>query len=80
MVEPSKVNRDRRVRVYGSDAGVQASWRSLLEWEKDRWPMGLFQYGNAFFPDGDNSTLHLALTTVAVNDDDMVTSLYAVNP
>lgn len=81
MVEPSKVNRDRRVRVYGGDdgSGVQG-WRSLLEWQKDRWPMGLFQYGNAFFPDGDNTTRCLAVTTLAVESDDMVTSLYSVQP
>ena len=52
----------------------------LLAWQKDLWPMGLFQYGNAFFPDGNNSTRYLAVTTVAVESDDMITSLYAVVP
>ena len=42
--------------------------------------MGLFQYGNAFMPDGSNATPFLALTTVAVQSDDMVTSLYSVDP
>ena len=42
--------------------------------------MGLFQYGNAFLPDGINTTSFLALTTVAVQSDDMVTSLYSVAP
>lgn len=77
MVEPSEVNRERLVRIYGN--GGQ-SWRSLLAWEKDRWPMGLFQYGNAFLPDGNNATRYLALTTVAVESDDMVTSVYTVTP
>ena len=40
--------------------------------------MGLFQYGNAFMPDGNNTTQFLALTTVAVQSNDMVTSLYSV--
>ncbi len=78
MVEPSEVNRDRYVRVY-SGAGVSPKdWHLLLGWQKDLWPMGLFQYGNAFMPDGNNTTQFLALTTVAVQSDDMVTSLYSV--
>jgi hypothetical protein len=77
MVEPSKANPDRHVRIYGSDKVLQ-DWQSLLAWKKDRWPIGLFQYGNAFLPDGDNSTRYLAVTTIAVESDDMTTSLYAV--
>jgi hypothetical protein len=42
--------------------------------------MGLFQYGNAFMPDGNNATPYLALSTIAVQSDDMVTSLYSVSP
>lgn len=80
MVEPSKVNRDRNVRVYGCSMGGhgERGWRPLLEWRKDRWPIGLFQYGNAFLPDGNNTTPFLALTTIAVEADDMTTSLYRV--
>ena len=78
MVEPSEVNRERQVRVYGS--GGAEDWRPLLAWKKDRWPMRLFQYGNAFLPDGENSTPYLALTTIAVEGDDMVTSFYSVCP
>jgi hypothetical protein len=40
--------------------------------------MGLFQYGNAFLPDGNNMTRVLAVTTVAVEGDDMTTSLFSV--
>jgi hypothetical protein len=79
MVEPSEVNRDRYVRVHGSDSGEAQKWDALLEWRKDHWPMGLFQYGNAIMPDGKNSTPFLALTTIAVESDDLVTSLYSVN-
>ena len=79
MVEPSEVNRDRTVRVYAGDAAVPDSWQPLLAWEKDPLPMGLFQYGNAFLPDGENSTSFLAVSTIAVESDDMATSLYALN-
>jgi hypothetical protein len=78
MVEPSEVNRDRDVRVYGADIRKEKSWQSLLSWKKDGWPMGLFQYGNVFLPDGNNETPFLAVTTVAVKSEDAVTSIYAV--
>lgn len=76
MVEPSEVNRGQSVRIYGSDVSQQQRWPSLLDWKKDHWPMGLFQYGNAFLPDGSNTTRFLAVTTIAVKDDDQSTSLY----
>jgi hypothetical protein len=81
MVEPSEVNHDRHVRLYGGDisGGGTQGWHLLKAWQKDRWPMGLFQYGNAIMPDGHNSTPFLALTAVAVESDDLVTSLYAVS-
>jgi hypothetical protein len=77
MVEPSEVNLDRHVRIYGGDPSE--GWRSMLQWRKDRWPMGLLQYGNALLPDGDNSTQFLAVTTIAVEADNMVTSLYSMS-
>jgi hypothetical protein len=80
MVEPSEVNRDRHVRIYESDTRDAPAWQSPLAWTKDVWPMGLFQYGNAILPDGDNTTPFLALTTVAVESDDAATSLYSVVP
>jgi hypothetical protein len=80
MVEPSEVNRDSDVRVYGSmNADGETRWEPLLAWKKDRWPMRFFQYGNAFFAAGDNTTPFLALTTVAVDPDDLATSIYRVN-
>jgi hypothetical protein len=75
MVEPSAVNSDRHVRIYGSRDGE--NWRSLLTWQKDRWPMSFFQYGNAFLPDGENGTNYLAMTTAAVEADDQCTLLFA---
>ena len=75
MVELSEVNTDVYVRVYGTHLANGASWHPLLAWKKDVLPMGLFQYGNAFLPDGENSTPYLAVSTIAVESDDMTTSL-----
>jgi hypothetical protein len=78
MVEPSGENPDRFVRIFGGREG--RNWVPLLAWKKDRWPMRLFQYGNAFLPDGENSTPYLAVTTIAVESEDETTSLHAVQP
>ena len=78
MVEPSQVNRERTVGLFGSANGQK--WQRLLCWEKDPWPMRWFQYGNAFLPDGNNATGVLALTTVAVRNADLETGLWLVNP
>jgi hypothetical protein len=80
MVEPSEVNRDRSVRIYGARLARADEWQPLLSWEKDRWPMNFFQYGNALLPDGNNATQYLAVTTIAVDSDDMVMSLYSLHP
>ena len=78
MVEPSSENPDQYVRLFGAREGQD--WQSLLAWKKDRWSMRFFQYGNAFLPGGHNRTPYLALTTIAVESDDMTTSLYSVQP
>lgn len=80
MIEPSEVNRDRRVQVYRGEMSYPERWQAVLRWRKDRWPIGLFQYGNAFFPDGTNPTPYLALTTIAVESDDITTSIYNLSP
>jgi len=74
MVEPSEVNRDQQVRVYGSRDGL--NWSACLAWRKDRWPIRLFQYGNAFLPSGENGTGVLAVTTIAVDGADGVMRLW----
>lgn len=76
MIEPSKVNREPNVCVYGGAGGLD--WRCVLQWRKDRWAMRWFQYGNAFLPDGDNTSGLLALTTVAVDQADFQTTLCRV--
>ena len=77
MVEPGEVNPERNVCLYGSPEGMQ--FTRLLKWRKDAWPMSLFQYGNAFFPDGHNSTDVLAVTTVAVKGADLETTLWQIS-
>ncbi len=74
MVEPSDINSGCDVGLYGSRDGV--GWQRLQHWKKDRWPMGLFQYGNAFLPDGKNISGLLAVTTVAVKQSDMETCIW----
>jgi hypothetical protein len=78
MVEPSKINTENNVCLYGSSDGV--NWPRLLRWEKDAWPMRLFQYGNAFLPDGENDSDLLALTTIAVRGADLETTFWRVSP
>jgi hypothetical protein len=74
MVEPSPVNRSRMVTLMGSTNGE--SWNEVDHWTKDAWSMKYFQYGNAFLPDGANSTDLLALSTVAVEGADLTTSIW----
>jgi hypothetical protein len=76
MVEPSTVNRDREVHLVGSRDG--AHWQTVSRWEKDSLSMKYFQYGNAFLPDGENTTRYLAVTTVAVKQDDQTTTLWEI--
>jgi hypothetical protein len=44
----------------------------------DYWSPKFFQYGNASLPDGDNGTDLLAVSTVAVRDADLQTSIWRV--
>jgi hypothetical protein len=74
MVEPSDANRNQDVTVFGSVDG--ADWQQLAAWRKDRWSMKFFQYGNAFLPDGENSSDLLAVSTLAVEGTDLQTSIW----
>ncbi len=77
MAEPSEVNEENCVTLYGSANGAQ--WNPCAQWKKDFWPMRLFQYGNAFLPDGENATDVLAVTTLGVNHDDLTTTCWRVS-
>jgi len=74
MVEPSHVNQSPAVAVFGSENGL--SWTKLAEWQKDRWSPKFFQYGNAFLPDGNNATDLLAVSTIAVENANLQTSIW----
>jgi hypothetical protein len=76
MVEPSAVNVDRSVRVYGGEPDEK--WVDLQSWQKDWWPQKLFQYGNAFVASGNNTTDWLAITTIGVKGADLEASLWRV--
>jgi hypothetical protein len=76
MVEPSTVNTDREVHLAGSRNGID--WKTVARWKKDSLSMKYFQYGNAFLPDGENTTRYLAVTTVAVKQDDQTTTLWEI--
>jgi hypothetical protein len=76
MIEPSAVNIGREVHLAGSRDGT--NWQVLARWKKDKLSMRYFQYGNAILPDGENSTHYLAATTIAVEPDDLVTTLWEV--
>jgi len=75
MAEPSTVNETQSVYLY---AGTAGQWHSLVRWKKDRWPMRFFQYGNAFLPDGNNTTPYLAVSTIAVEQDDLTAFIFRV--
>jgi len=76
MAEPSRINAENDVSLFGGLEG--RDWQQLRHWKKDHWPMGLFQYGNAFLPDGNNATHVLAVTTVAVKDRDCELTLLSL--
>jgi hypothetical protein len=77
MAEPSQVNRERSVCVYASRSG--AAWERALRWGKDRWAMKWFQFGNAAFPDGTNTSDFLAVSTVGTETGDLETGLWRVS-
>ena len=74
MVEPSDTNQTDAVTLVGASNGVD--WEQIASWRKDRWSMRLFQYGNAFLPDGENTTDLLAASTIAVEGADQTTTIW----
>ena|SRR5215813_2321532 len=73
MVEPSDFNQERDVHIYG---GEGSTWHRLRSWKKDFLPMHFFQYGNAILPDGNNTSGFLAVTTIAVQGEDLQTTIF----
>jgi hypothetical protein len=62
-VEPSAVNTSRHAWIWGSKDGGR--WKKIVGFHKDIWPMKLFQYGQIFFPSGENNTGYLFFTPFA---------------
>ena len=77
MAEPSTVNSDNMAALFGSTAGD--SWQQVAGWRKDHWSMKFFQYGNAFLPDGENTSEILAVSTIAVEKADLQTFLWRIS-
>ena len=77
MVEPSHINHANKSHLYGNPDA--SNFQSLLHWQKDRWPMRFFQYGNILLPDGNNATNFLALTTVATKNADLQIDIYKLS-
>lgn len=76
IAEPRRANSSRAVKLYRSDDGYY--WEEFLDWQKDFWSIELFQCGNASLAPGHNATDLLALSTVAVTDADLETSLWRI--
>ena len=81
MVEPSAVNEATKFTSLVLPMlapPIKVTGKFLRAGRKDKWPMRYFQYGNAMLPDGENLTNYLAATTIAVEQDDLVTTLWEV--
>ena len=52
-IEPSNVNTTKYAEVWGSPNGTE--WKCILQFKKDIWPMKYFQYGQVFFPNGQDN-------------------------
>ena len=63
VVESSKVNECKDACIWGSKDGE--NWKCIARFRKDIWPMKLFQYGQIFFPTGENNTDYLWFTPFA---------------
>jgi hypothetical protein len=74
MVEPSDLNHEPYVCIYGGSEST--AWNMLRSWKKDLLPMRFFQYGNAILPDGNNTSGFLAVTTIAVENEDLQTTIF----
>ncbi|MFY9647044.1 MAG: hypothetical protein WAK29_17830, partial [Terriglobales bacterium] len=66
------------VQIVSSIDGKR--WEAVARWTKDKLSMRYFQYGNAFLPNGENSTRYLAATSIAVEHNDSATTIWEVDP
>ncbi len=68
--EPSRINQTKYASIWGRDPHSK-KWMELVRYQKDIWPMKLFQYGQIFFPKGRNNTNFLWYTPFATEYDQM---------
>lgn len=82
-VEPSPVNHDSNVVLYGTRDGVE--WSVVGRWMADRWSRAtrfgaaLFQMARVLLPGGENRTGCLFATTMAVRPADEVLHRWQIN-
>ena len=62
-IEPSKINNTKYSVIWGSKNGE--SWAPIIRHKKDLWHRKLFQYGQTFFPQGENNSNVLFYTPFA---------------
>ena len=62
-IEPSKINTTKYSVIWGSKDGEL--WTPLVRYKKDLWHKKLFQYGQIFFPSGENNSNVLFYTPFA---------------
>tara|TARA_B100001250_G_scaffold414630_1_gene454997 strand:- start:23513 stop:24505 length:993 start_codon:yes stop_codon:yes gene_type:complete len=59
-IEPSHTNKTRYCELWSSINGID--WEKIKTFKKDLWSMRLFQYGQVFFPIGENNSRILFYT------------------
>ena len=72
VVEPSSVNQDKNVYLWGSGDGMD--WQVINSFRKDLLPEKLFQYGQIRFPIGENQTGNLWFTPFSTDHDQTLKS------
>jgi hypothetical protein len=73
VVEPTSINKTQYACIWGSPNGEK--WKCIAKFKKDIWPMKLFQYGQIFFPAGENRTGKLWFTPWATQNHMMSQSI-----
>jgi len=66
-VEPSKINKCNKAQLWASPNGK--IWQCISQFQKDKLPPKLFQYGQILFPTGENNSKYLWFTPFATTYD-----------
>lgn len=76
--EPSDMNDEKYIRIYTSTTDGK-QWQELIKLKKDRWGMKFFQYGQVFFPYGENTSNTLYFSPMSCKNDQKVMELHIDN-